>query len=82
MNVTGISSVGIAGAVIALLQASIALLVAFGVPVTAEQGAAITAVATGVVAVWSTRKVKADVTTALYTTVPMVPVVTTTDPII
>jgi hypothetical protein len=81
VNVTGIRSVGVAGALIALLQALIALLVSFGVDVTAEQGAAITAVATGLVAVWSTRKVKADVATALYTPVPVFGVeVSTEDP--
>lgn len=62
---------GIAGAIIALIQAVILLVNAFGwASITGEQAAAITAVVTAVVTVIASRKVNDQIGVALYTTPP------------
>lgn len=60
--------------IIGIVQAIILLVNAFGwVTISAEQGAAITAVVTAVGGLWGTRKVNDQVGIALYTTPPDTP---------
>lgn len=64
----------VVAAIIGLVQAAILLVNAFGwASITAEQGAAITAVVTAVGGLWGTRKVNDQVGVALYTPPPVDP---------
>lgn len=75
MNATS-RTLPIIAAVIGIVQAAILLVNAFGwATITAEQGAAITAVVTAIGGLWGTRKVNDQVGTALYTQPPEAPAV-------
>lgn len=67
-------TVPVIAAVIGFVQAVILLVNAFGwVEISAEQGAAITAVVTAVGGLWGTRKVNDQVGVALYSIPPDTP---------